>query len=109
VNNLEELKNYLSNDAGVKRLHELEKFFDNNKEVFDLINKKKEISKQLVNARYLKLFNQAEKLKKEYDDINQQIYNYPLLAEYLELLDNYHNDYLNIISYIEKNINRRLN
>ncbi|MCR5787443.1 MAG: YlbF family regulator, partial [Acholeplasmatales bacterium] len=106
--NLDNLDSYFENDSNLKRLHELEIFFDNNSDVKELIKRKQHISKELVNARILNLKETCASYKKEYDEINQEISEYPLLEEYLELLDIYHNEYLDIISYLENTINKKL-
>lgn len=106
--NLDKLYTYLKSDSNYIRLKELETYFDSNSHVLDLINRKQEISKNLVNSRYVGLRENAKNLKEEYDKINEEILNTPLLTEYLDLLDYYYNLLSEITSYIENKINKSL-
>ena len=98
----------LDNDPNVIRLHNLEKALDNNQEIKDLIAKKQNISKQLMNAKALRLPNAIKDFKAQYDSINMQLIDYPFVEEYFDLL-NYYNELLkDIIDYLERKINKGL-
>lgn len=106
--NLDNLFRLLDEDPYLERLHHLEAAMDSNKEIVNLINKKKEISKNMINSKVIGLTNNYESLKNEYNTINEQIKDVPFLDEYLDLLE-YYNDYLKtIISYLEDGINKEL-
>lgn len=106
--NLDNLFRLLDKDPYLERLHHLEAAMDSNKEIVNLINKKKEISKNMINSKVIGLTNNYESLKNEYNTINEQIKDVPFLDEYLDLLE-YYNDYLKtIISYLEDGINKEL-
>lgn len=106
--NLDNLFHVLDKDPYLQRLWHLESAMDKNEEIVNLINKKKEISKNMINSKVVGLTNNYEALKSEYNNINEQIKDVPFLDEYLDLLA-YYNDYLKtIISYLEESINKEL-
>ncbi len=107
--NLDKLYNYFESDKNFKRLKELEEYFDTNLEVKELIKRKQEVSKNLVNSRFIVLKENSRLLKEEYDSINEQISNIPLLNEYLDLLDYFYNELKEITNYLEENINKGIN
>ena len=106
---LDKLYSYFEQDKNYIRLKELENSFDQNKDVLNLIKRKQEVSKNLVNSRALHLSKNSKALKDEYDKINEELENYPLLGEYLDLLEYFNNLLQEIIFYLEKNINNNLN
>ena len=108
MTNKEKLLNDLENDSLVKRCKELEKMIDNNKEIKALLNKKKHISKEMVAAKHLGLSNTYLDYKRQYDEIDQEIAKYPLISEYLELLDYLYNDLEIMTEYISNKINSSL-
>lgn len=106
--NLDSLFHVLDKDPYLQRLWRLENAMDKNEEIVNLINRKKEISKNMINSKVIGLTNNYEALKSEYDNINEQIKDIPFLDEFLDLLD-YYNQYLKtIISYLEESINKEL-
>lgn len=106
--NTNKLFELLDKDPNLTRLHNLEKVLDKNEDIKELIAKKQNISKQLMNARALRLTNAVNEFKAEYETVNQQLMDYPFISEYFDLLD-YYNDLLkNMISYLEFKINNGL-
>lgn len=106
--NLDNLFRVLDKDPYLKRLWRLESAMDKNQDIVNLINKKKEISKNMINSKVIGLTNNYNELKNEYNKINEQIKDIPFLDEYLDLLD-YYNEYLKtIVSYLEESINKEL-
>ena len=99
----------LNSDAKIKRIQELETFIDNSPVLKELLERKKEVSKQMVACKHIGLYNAYNEYKKEYDDIDIQIANYPNVEEYMELLDEAYNDYEIIVKYIENKVNDKLN
>lgn len=104
----EKLLKDLKDSLIVKRCHELEKMIDNNKDILELLQQKKHISKEMVAASHMGLTNTYCEYKKEYDLIDEKIGEYPLVCEYLEILDDLHNDLEIIIDYISSHINEKL-
>lgn len=107
--NLDNFYAYFKEDPNYIRLRELETYFDNNDKVKKLIERKQELSKNIINSRYIGLKENAKEVKKEYDALNEEIENVPLLDEYLDLLDYFYDLTKEITSYIENKINQKLN
>lgn len=105
----EKLLNDISSLDIVKRSKELEIFIDNNQRLNNLLNERKNISKQMVHARHLNLDNTYNEYKNKYEIISNEISNYPLVEEYLDILDTLHNDLKIMTTYIENKINSQLN
>jgi len=108
VTSLEKLYELFDNDSNIKRLRSLENLFDKNSEIVDLINQKQHISKEMINAKMIRLDETYLDYKRQYEEINEKIKNYPLLDEYVDLLEYYNNFLYNIVDYIEKNINKEI-
>ena len=108
MNNKEKLLSDIKNDKSVKRCHELERMIDENKEIKSLLNKKKYISKEMLAARHIGLINTYNDYKRQYDEIDKEIAKYPLVNEYLELLDYLYNDLEIMTDYITSKINKEL-
>ena len=109
VNSLDKLIADIKDDPKIKRLKELEEYIDKDKDITSLLNKKKHISKEMVLARKLNLLNTYDEYKKEYDQIDDKIGNSLFVEEYMDLLNDAHNDLEIMIDYLEKNINKNLN
>lgn len=109
VNSLDKLISDIKNDEKIKRLKELEEYIDSNKEIKNLLNQKKHISKEMVLARKLNLENTYNEYKKEYDMIDLKISQSIFVEEYMDLLNDAHNDLEIMTAYLEKNINKHLN
>lgn len=93
----------------IKRLHSLEEKIDNNFVLNEKIDLLKNKQKQMINAKEFNQWNQYAIYKKEYDNIYNDILEYPFVEEYLELLKEA-NEILGNISYIiENKINKTLN
>ncbi len=109
MNSLDKLISDIKNDEKIKRLKELEEYIDSNKEIKNLLNQKKHISKEMVLARKLNLENTYNEYKKEYDMIDLKISQSIFVEEYMDLLNDAHNDLEIMTAYLEKNINKHLN
>ncbi len=108
MNSLDKLFTYFDNDQNIKRLHALEKAFDSDTEISKLINLKQEYSKQMINAKYLRLTNTYNDYREKYDQVNKKLMDYPFLDEYMDLLNYYNNLLKDIINYIETNVNKKI-
>lgn len=105
----EKLLNDISSLDIVKRSKELETLIDDNQELNNLLNERKNIAKEMTLTLHLNLNNTYNDYKKKYDLINDEISNYPLVEEYLDILDILHNDLKIMTGYIENKINSELN
>lgn len=108
MTSLDKLFEVLDSDPNLKRLHDLESYFDSNEDIVNLIKQKQNISKQIIQAKVLGLSEAYKTFKEEYNQINQQIEDYPLLNEYIDLLDYYNSLKASIVEYLENKINKKL-
>lgn len=77
--------NEINDNNKIKRYKELETIINKNEEVSKKMNDLKEIQKQIVHAEKLMKKELLDKLNKEYDTLTNEIHNYPLMAEYMDL------------------------
>lgn len=92
----------------IKRLHELEVVLDKNEEIKSQLSRLKEVQKNMVNARYYSLPNQAELDALEIKKIKESISNTPLLEEYIDLLNEAYMMLSNISKIIEDVLNNSI-
>lgn len=92
----------------VKRIKEIESYIDNNAELKKMLNEKKKISKEIVMAKQLGLVNTLASYEAEYKALDSKIAEYPLIEEYMDLLEEGHNDLSIMIEYIENKINSKI-
>ncbi len=104
---LNNLIDEINNIDEVKRLHELENVFVNNKEVNAVLSRMHNVEKKLVNARYYKKENAAIQYEEELKGIQEEIHNIPLLDEYIELLEGNYCMLKNITSIIDDELNNK--
>ena len=98
----------LSSDERVIRIKSLEKYIDESPRLLELLERKKEVSKQMVACKHIGLDNAYLQYKAEYDEIDSLISDEPYVLEYMELLDNVYNDLEIMVQYIENRINKHL-
>lgn len=102
------LKEEFLKSPEVKRIHELEKLFNDNEEIKQILQQIKLVQKKLVNA---KEFNQAKQYavyEKEYNSLNEKLLDYPFFEEYVELLEVTHDRLEQIAFLIETKVNTKL-
>lgn len=98
----------LKEDERVIKIKSLEKIIDSSPELYKLLERKKEVSKQMVMCRHIGLDNAYLEYKKEFEEIDVLIASYPNVEEYMDLLDEVYNDLQIMVSYIEDKINRKI-
>ena len=108
MNSVDTLVSKLKNDETVKRIIELEKFIDNNQELKELIIRRNDVSKLILNSKRAGLINAYNDYKNEYDMITEKIMSYPFVEEYLDLLNQFNNEVKLINEYLENKINKIL-
>jgi len=96
VNSKDKIIDYISNLPEIIRLHELESFFDKNEEIKNKLNELNTIKKKMVNSKEFNQINQYKIYKNDYDNLLNEINEYPFMEEYLELLE-FANNLLNEI------------
>ena len=105
---MNKLKEEFLNTDLVKRIHSLEKVIDNNENINSKLIELKELQKKMVNAKEFNQINQYKVYKEEYDDLYDEILEFPFVEEYLELLEEANNKLLDICYIIENKINKEL-
>lgn len=109
MNSLDKVKEYFNSLPEVIRIKELEKFIDNNEEINDKLSELKEIQKKMVNSKEYNQINQYNELSISYNELKEEIVDYPFVEEYLELLDIVNDMLLNFTNIIEYNIAKIIN
>ena len=109
VSRVKELIDYFNSLPEVKRVHELEHFIDNNKEINSKLNDIKIIKKQMVNAKEFNQTNMYNEYKKQYDSLYSELLELPFVEEYLELLEIVNNMLLELTNSIEYKLNNIIN
>jgi len=112
LNSKEKIIQYFNDLEEVKRLKELEPYIKSNNEINKKFDELKDIQKKMVASKELELTNQYLIYQKEYNKTKEELLDLPFVDEYLELVD-YVNQMLdnlaNEINYlIDKDINKWL-
>ncbi|MDE5565745.1 MAG: YlbF family regulator [Anaeroplasmataceae bacterium] len=105
---MNDLKNAFQKNEVVKRLKELENLLDHNQELNQRIDALKEKQKQMVNAKFYNQKNQYEVYLKEYQNLYDDVLNFPFVEEYLDYLEEANSMLIQVSSIIEKKINDAL-
>lgn len=106
ANNLYET---IKNDPNLKRYQELEKLFNSNKAIQTQMYRLKQLQKQLVNAKHIEKHKLTDKLESEYQMLLQNLYEIPLMEEYLELQAYFNEVMKSITDVLENEINAGFN
>ncbi|MBD5390946.1 YlbF family regulator [bacterium] len=105
---MNDLKQAILSSPVVQRIHELENYIDSNIKLNEAIVHLKEIQKQMVHAKEFHQTNQYAQLKKEYDEAYQEILDFPFVEEYIELLEETNEMFMDITNLIESKINEKI-
>jgi cell fate (sporulation/competence/biofilm development) regulator YmcA (YheA/YmcA/DUF963 family) len=105
LNKLSELVSLIKEDDHIIRFKELEDIIDHNKSIGQDYNKLLELQKTMVNKEYRKDKNYTLS-KEKYEAQLQIVKDYPILEEYLDLLDEINSDLAMIKSIIEQEISK---
>ena len=105
---MNKLKEEFLNTELVKRIHSLENYIDNNEELNSKLKELKNLQKKMVNAKEYNQMNQYKAYKDEYDNLYNEVLEFPFVEEYLELLEEANNKLLDICYIIENKINKEL-
>lgn len=92
----------------VQRIHELEQVLMKNETLQHLNSSLKQIQQQMVNAKEFHQEKQYILYKEKYDEIYEQLLDYPFVEEYLDLLQQVHSELLMVTQQIEEKMNRHL-
>lgn len=105
---MNELKKAFLEAPEIKRLKELELVLNGNTQLNEKILALKNKQKQMVNAKEYHQLKQYNVYSSEYQQIYQEILDFPFVEEYLELLEFANEKMLNISNIIEQKINKKL-
>lgn len=105
---MNELKQALLETNTCKRIKELEPIIDQNPLLQDKIKKLKDKQKQMVNALEYHQEKQYQVYLKEYQDLYQEVLDFPFVSEYIDLLTEMNDILLDIAKVIEDKINKVL-
>ena len=105
---MNELKKAFLETPEIKRLKELESVLNSNTELNEKILALKDKQKQMVNAKEFHQLKQYNVYSSEYQQIYQEILDFPFVEEYLDLLEIANDKLLNITNIIEQKINKKL-
>lgn len=100
---------YFNSLPEVKRIHELEPFIDNNKEIKELFTDIKKLQQQMVNSKEFNQINQYKLQLDEYNKLKEELLNYPFVEEYLDALDIAYNELSMFINGVEDLFDKLLN
>ena len=100
---------YFNSLPEVKRIHELENFIDNNKEIKKLFLEIKRLQKQIVNSKEYNQIKQYTIQMKEYETLKAKLLDFPFVEEYLEALDIIYNELSMFTANVSDKLDKLLN
>ena len=100
---------YFNSLPEVKRIHELENFIDNNKEIKKLFLEIKRLQKQIVNSKEYNQIKQYTIQMNEYDNLKAKLLDFPFVEEYLEALDIIYNELSMFTANVSEKLDKLLN
>ena len=71
----------------VERIHELEAYIDNNKDIKQAFDSLKDIQRKMVSSKEFNQEKQYQMYLLEYNKNKEELLNMPFLEEYLELIE----------------------
>ena len=104
----EKLIKLIENNEVIQRYKKIESIVNKDKILKRKINQLKTIQKQLINAKEISKTNAIEKFQSEYDKLLEEIEEYPLMAEYLDLQEEINQVIKDVIGIIETTINKTI-
>lgn len=103
MNNLHELIDLLKEDKQIQRFKELEKVIDHNESIKEDFERLLHFQKIMVKHEFEKS-SQLKNATSNYNSQLQLVLNYPIIEEYLDLLELINNDISFLKSIIEQEI-----
>jgi len=104
----EKLIQLIENNEVIQRYKKIEGIVNKDKMLKRKINQLKTIQKQLINAKEISKTHAIEKFQSEYDKLLEEIEEYPLMAEYLDLQEEINQVIKDVIGIIETTINKTI-
>ncbi len=102
MNSLNSLLSTLNNDEIIKRFKQLEQVINNDQTLLNILKTFKDIQKQYVQeSHYNKV---SREVQDAYSSMQKKLLEYPLISEYLELIEDVNNILQNITYMIENSL-----
>lgn len=107
INKLDDLVKIIKNQESYKKYIEYSTYLKNDKKIMSLIEEIKSLEQHLINMEYEK--QSVEHIKKELDEKNNELKSYPTYLEYSYIKEDLNNQFQQIKSIIENEINKYTN
>lgn len=104
----EEFIDLIKSNETIKRYRQIEEVINKNSDLKSKINEVKTVQKQLVNAKEIKKAEAIKAFEIKMENLLDEISDFPLLNEYLDLQDEINSMLKNVLSIIEDEINNSL-
>jgi len=102
----EKLIQMIEQHEDIIRYKRIEKYINDNKDIKQKMNQLKSIQKQLVNAKHIGKEEAVKQFQSRYDELLEEIENYPLMSEYMALQSDINDMIQSIIDIIEQGIEK---
>lgn len=99
MNEKEKFKALIASNPSIKRYQAIEKLINENKTLKQKMNQLKAVQKQLVNAKHIDKKEAVATYEQTYQQLYEEIQNFPLMSEYLDLQEEI-NDMLQAVADI---------
>lgn len=108
MNEKEKLIQMIEQNEDIKRYKQIETYINENKEIKQKMNQLKSIQKQLVNAKHIGKQEAVNQFQARYDQLLEEIENYPLMSEYMALQSDINEMIQSILEIIEQGIEKEM-
>ena len=93
----------------VERIHELEAYIDNNKDIKQAIDSLKDIQRKMVSSKEFNQEKQYQMYLLEYNKKKEELLNMPFLEEYLELIEEVGYKLNDLSYFISNELHKKIN
>ena len=93
----------------VERIHELEAYIDNNKDIKQAFDSLKDIQRKMVSSKEFNQEKQYQMYLLEYNKNKEELLNMPFLEEYLELIEEVGYKLNDLSYFISNELHKKIN
>ncbi len=93
----------------VERIHELEAYIDNNKDIKQAFDSLKDIQRKMVSSKEFNQEKQYQMYLLEYNKKKEELLNMPFLEEYLELIEEVGYKLNDLSYFISNELHKKIN
>lgn len=93
----------------VERIHELEAYIDNNKDIKQAFDSLKDIQRKMVSCKEFNQEKQYQMYLLEYNKKKEELLNMPFLEEYLELIEEVGYKLNDLSYFISNELHKKIN